>query len=112
MRRQRQLHQDAVDIVAAVEIVDQRQQFFGGGCLQRRVLLAQDAQLFAGLHLATNVNFRRRIVANQHHGQSGPKPVGGELLDLFADFGANLRRDFGSVENDCWHAPSGMRTNF
>ena len=48
LRRQRQLHQDAVDIVAAIEIVDQNQQVLGGCRFGRRVLLAIDAELFAG----------------------------------------------------------------
>ena len=74
LRGQRQLHQNAVDLVAAVQIVDQRQQLGGGDAVGRRVLLAVDAKLLAALHLVADVDFRSGIVAGEHHGQSGTKP--------------------------------------
>src|SRR6266850_2449111 len=41
--RQRQLYQDAVDLVAPVQVVDQLEQFFGADVVLRRELLAVDS---------------------------------------------------------------------
>ena len=43
MRGQRQLHQDAVDFVAAVQAGDEREQFFGSRAFGGRVLFAVKA---------------------------------------------------------------------
>ena len=56
LRRQRQLHQDAVDLVAPVEIVNQRQQLVRGHVVAGRVLLAVDTGLLAALDLVADVD--------------------------------------------------------
>ena len=80
LRGQRQLHQDAVDLVAPVQIVDQGQQLVGGDVVGRRVLLAVDTELLAALHLVANVDLRGRIVSGEHDRQSRPKSRGSQLL--------------------------------
>ena len=107
LRGQGQLHQNAVDLIAAVQIVDQRQQLAGSDIVSGRVLLAVDAKLLAGFHLVANVDFGSWIVTGKHHGQSGTKPGSGEFFYLFCDLCLDLRCDFSSVENDGRHgAPS------
>ena len=102
--RQRQLHQDAVDLIAPVQVLDQRQELLGGDVVGRRVLLTVDAKLLAAFHLVANVNFRRGMVARQHDRQTGAKSDRCQLLHLFADFALDLRRDSGAVENDGRHS--------
>ncbi len=46
-------------------------------------------------------------MAHQHDGETGTQACGGEMFYLFADFGANLGGDFGSVEDECGHGASG-----
>ena len=104
--RQWQLHQDAVDLIAPVQVLDQRQEFLGRDVVGRRVLLTVDTKLFAAFHLVANVNFRRRVVARQHDRQTGTKAGRCQLLYLFADFAFDLRRDPGAVENNGRHRSS------
>ena len=62
--RQGKLHQDAVDFVPPVQILNQAKQFGGRNGVRWGVLLAVDAQFFAALDLAANIDFRGRIVAH------------------------------------------------
>ena len=70
VRGQRKLDQDAVDLVARVELSDQRVHLFGGDGVGRRDEVAVDPEFGAGLHLAANVNLRCCHVAHQHRGQA------------------------------------------
>ena len=70
VRGQRQLHQDAVDFVAAVQIGDQGEQVFGGRAFGGRVLFAVEADFLRALDLAANVDFRCGVVPDQHHGEA------------------------------------------
>ena len=71
VRWQRQLHQDAVDFVAAVQVGDQREQLFGGHTFRGRVLFAVKADLLRALYLAANVDLRCGVMSHQYHGESG-----------------------------------------
>ena len=71
VRGQRQLHQDAVDFVAAVQAGDEREQFFGSHAFGGRVLFAVEADFLGTLHLAAHVDLRRGVVPDQHHGEPG-----------------------------------------
>ena len=90
LRRQRQLHQDAVDIVAAIEIVDQNQQVLGGCRFGRRVLLAIDAELFAGFDFAAYVDLGGMIAANQNRGESGAHSGSDHGFDPGGHFAADV----------------------
>ena len=69
--RQRQLNQNAVDVVARIQLRHQRQHLIGRDALGRRQHLAVDAEFAAGLHLAANINLRGRHLAHQNHRQPG-----------------------------------------
>ena len=71
VRGQGQLHQDAVDFVAAVQFGDQGEQVFGGRAFRGSVLLAVEADFLGALDLAANVDLGCGIVPNQHHGEPG-----------------------------------------
>ena len=109
LRGQRQLHQDAVDIVAAVQLFNQCEQFRGGCGFRRRVLLAVDANFFAGFDFAAHVNFRRRIVADENDGEAGTNSGGSHGLHFRSHFAADVARDLRAVEDSGGHSGSGLR---
>ena len=71
LRRQRKLHQDAVNFVPVIELVDEIQQFFGcrGGAGSQR--FAVDAEFGRSLGLAPDINLRRRIFARENDSEAG-----------------------------------------
>jgi hypothetical protein len=103
VRRERKLDEDAVDFVARIETSDEGEEFFGGGVLRGGVLLAVDADFFAGFDFAADVNFGSGIVADEDDGEAGTKSPGYEGLNFFSDFGADISSDTGAVENTGGH---------
>jgi hypothetical protein len=99
---QRQLDQDAVDVVAVVETCYQVEHVFGGDGVGRGDEVAEDAELGAGLHLAADVNLRCGVMAHQHSRQAGPNALGGQLLHFFSDFLLDGGGDCRAIENR-WH---------
>ena len=81
---QGELHQNAVDVLPAVQGVHQLQQLLLGGLGGDGVLLAVDAALSAVLFLSVYVHPGGGVVPHQHHGQSGlalhPLHLGADLL--------------------------------
>ena len=73
-RRQRQLHEDAVHVVARVELVHQVEQLACASSRRQLVGERGDAALGAGLALAAHVGRRGRVVADQHRRQPGREP--------------------------------------
>ncbi len=69
---QRQLDEDAVDVVAGVEGGDQVEHVFGGDVVGRGDEVAVNAEFGAGLHLAADVDLRGGDVADQDRGEAGP----------------------------------------
>ena len=86
LRGQRQLDQNAVDLVAPVELGDELEHLLGGDGGRRRDEVAIDAKLGAGLHLVADVDLRRGHVAHQHRSQPRPNAVRGQRADLFGHF--------------------------
>jgi len=106
MRWQWQLHQDAVNLVAPVQIGNQRQQLFGGSVLGRSVLFAVEADLLRALHLTANVDFRRRVVPHQHHRQPRSHPSRCQRLRLGSDLRADFTRYLRTIKNPGCHRTS------
>ena len=102
LRRQRQLHQDAVDIGPLVQAVDEREQLFGGDGGGRRKGLARDAQFGAGLHLVAHVDLGSGIVADQHDGQSRRARGRGQRCHARPQIAQDLVADAVSIK-DCGH---------
>ena len=71
MRRQRQLHQDAMDRRIGVERLHDRQQVRLAGFRRQRLLHRMEAEFGRLLALAGDIDGARRIVADQHHRQAG-----------------------------------------
>ena len=70
MRRQRQLDENPVNRRIGVQLLDQRQHF-GFGCVSRQLVLeAGHPGLDRLLALAPDIDLARRILADQHHGET------------------------------------------
>ncbi len=81
VRRQRQLHEDAVDLRIGVEFVDQRGEF--GLCRRcRQVVIARaETDVLAGTALVANVYSGSSIISDQHNGQPRRRPALRHALD-------------------------------
>ena len=99
LRRQGQLHQDAVDVGARVQRLDDRQQFRGGNGVGRRDGFGVNPQVVAGLDFVANVDFRSGIVADQDDGQPGRTALGGERIDARLQFALDVIAYAISVED-------------
>src|SRR6267142_2936635 len=100
----RELNQNAVHIVVAIELVHEFEHFFrcdGGG---RRVQPTGDAELFAGGDFAFYVELRRRIFADEDGCEAWADTLGHEAGDFVLQFDENLVADFQSIEDSCGHA--------
>jgi len=65
LRRQRQLHQDAIDFRTRIQGADQTQQFVGGYRRGQRNGFVVDAQFPGSFCLAANVDFGCGVVADE-----------------------------------------------
>ena len=72
--RQRQLHQNAVDIVVGIELGDQRQELGFAGGLRQVPLEARNAGRGRGFALGAHVHLACRIVAYEHGAKPGYDP--------------------------------------
>ena len=88
-RRERKLHQDAVNVVSPVEFFDQCQELVGGRLSREVELLAVETQRLAGFHFVADVNLRGGIGAHQ----DGDKPRRNARTLEFADLACELRQD-------------------
>ena len=70
--RQRQLHQDAVDVRILVQVVDQVQQRVLAGHGVEIEIPRKDTGPLAVPALGPHVNGRGRVGTDQHHGEAGP----------------------------------------
>ncbi len=101
---QGQLHQDAVDLIAAVQIVDQVEQFHCGGGFGQSMLFAIEANFFTSLYLAANVDFRRGVVAHQDNRQAGANSSRGQILGFCRYLTADFVRDTDTVKDSGGHS--------
>ena len=99
MSGQRELDKNAVDVVAGVQIGDQRQHLLGCDRLRRLDHFAEKAQLAACLDFTADVNLRSRHMAYQHRRQTGPDAPCSKQSNLFGDFRLDLRGDGRTIQN-------------
>ena len=98
--RQRKLHEDAVDVIAAIQIFDEFQEVFGTAKIGPDDLFREKAERLAGFYFAANVDLGSRMIADENGGESGTKAVGAQSLDFGGDFGLDLACDPSAVEQD------------
>ncbi len=110
---QRQLNEDAVDIVICIELADQDQQLLVGDRGWQAMAGRLDADRFAGLDLARDVDLRGGIFADKHDRQAGRHALGLQCLDMRLLVIAHLPRDGLAVDDlgtgllfdfECGHA--------
>ena len=70
VRRQRQLHEDAVDLRIGIEAIDQRIEFCAIDAGRKVEVLGHETDTLAGAALVAHIDRRGWIGADQHHGQS------------------------------------------
>ena len=110
LRRQRQLHQDAVDRLVLVQLGDQLEQLVGRGARRQAVQLAFDADRLARLALVADVDFAGRIVAHEHRGQARHDAVVlNELDHLLGQLRANLLGQ-AACRRESWRAWRGRES--
>ena len=102
--RQRRLHQDPVVHVAAVEPIDEREQLRERRRRGQPLEIDAKPHLAPGLRFAPDVDFRRRILADQHDPQAGrPARARPERLDARTDLRPNPVGDGDAVEQPGRH---------
>jgi hypothetical protein len=95
----RELDKNAVDVVAAVELVDGLEQRRGGGVGVDVHVDALDADFLAVALFHRDVGLTRRVVAHQHGGESGRHARVGERVDAVGHTSSNVGRDRLAVDN-------------
>ena len=101
--RQRQLHEDAVDVRAAVQLSDQREQLALRRLRGQAEVHAADAALLTVARLAAHIDLRGGILTHEHDGKAGRAR---KALHLGADGGLFLRGQRLSVHQLCAHLSS------
>src|SRR5580704_2051081 len=76
--RQRKLDQDAVHVIASIQVFDDSEKLGSSDCSWGSDLDAGEPQLFAGRNLVFYINFRGGIVTDEHRSQSGTNSCGSE----------------------------------
>src|SRR3954447_20346540 len=99
--RKWKLDKDAINVVAMVELAYEPEEFVGAGRFRRGDLLTEDTNLFRGFHFAADVDFGGWIVSDENHGEAGTNAGNCHRSDFRGNFGADLLRDSGSVEDEC-----------
>ena len=72
----RRLDEDAVDGGVGVEIADDLEQFLLGGFRGQFDFQRVESELGAGAGFRADIDLRRGIAADQHHGEAGPDALG------------------------------------
>ena len=104
---QRQLHENAVDLLVGVELRDQLEQRILRGRARQAVLDGVHARLLGLARLVAHVNLARRVIAHEHDRKPGLQAMG--RLKLRGGFGhalAQIRRAQFSVDNRHAHVSS------
>jgi hypothetical protein len=100
VRRQRHLHEDAVDLRIGVEPGDERQQLVLRGLGRQTMLEALDPDFGAFLDLAADIHFARRIASHEDYRQARARRTGGDhSLDRRPGFVVELAGDRAPVDH-------------
>jgi hypothetical protein len=104
--RKGELDEYAVDIIVAVEVVDDAKHVERGGFGGRSDQSARQAELFAGGDFAFDVEMRSGIIAGENGGEARANAGGREHADFIAELFEDLITNFVAVENACGHQHS------
>src|SRR6266852_3932042 len=104
LRGKRKLDENAVDVVGAIEVFDDGEQFKRRDGGRRREERAGKSDLFACGDFAFHVELRGGIFADENCGQPWPHARRCEQSDFVFKFGEDLVANFVAVENARDHA--------
>ncbi len=104
LRRQRQLHQDAVHGGIGVELTDKTEQLVGAGRGGQMKVERLHADFDDGARFAADIGFARRIFADQDHRQAGDETLRGRQAPrLRRHGGAQFRGDRFAIDDPGGH---------
>jgi len=99
LRWQRELDEDAIDVVAMIQALDDGEEFRRGNAGGRSEMDTGEAQLFTRCDFAFYVDSRGGIFAYEDRGESRANSCGGERGDLVREFGVDFFADRVTVED-------------
>ena len=102
--RKRELHENAVHLVVAVQAFDERKQLKSGHRGRRRDELARQTEFFASRDFALYVELRSGILADENRSKARPHAGRREKPDFVFQFGDDLPAYLVAVEDSCGHA--------
>jgi hypothetical protein len=97
LRRQGKLDEDAVDFLAAIEIVDEGQQLFGSDGVGGAVLLTIETDFLRAFDFAADVDLGGGVVSDQDYGEAGPDANCDQGLYFGGNFGSDVGSDFCTI---------------
>src|ERR1700735_1180402 len=106
LRGKRKLHQDAVDIVAAIQIFDDGEKFAGADGGVRGDVETGEAEFFGGGDFAGDVDFGGGIFTDEDGGEAGTDSGVAEGGDFAREFRVDLIADGVAVEDASGQAGS------
>src|SRR5580692_3900424 len=104
--RQWKLYQNAINLIAPVQVCDHLKQFLRRNRLRRGMLLAVNSNLAATLHLSPDVDLGRRIMADKNHSQPWTYAGCRHRLYFRRDFRPNFASDLVTIQNNRSHQSS------
>ena len=99
LRRQRQLHQNAVDFLPRVQAGDQVEELLVRGRRRPFDLFAVEAERLGCFHLAADVDLRGGILPHQNRGQARRDARSLEIPNLPGEFRLDLVSNLVAVKN-------------
>lgn len=106
LRGQRELDQDAVDIIVVVQVGDEPEHEVGGYVGGWSVKPMGHAELFAGSNLAFDVDVRGGIFADENGCEAGTNTLRLKARDFLFELGKKFVADFQAVERLSGHGKS------
>src|SRR5438445_1091493 len=93
LARQRQLHEYAVNVLTAIQVADQLQQFRGGNAFRRRKKPAAETELFASRDFALDIDLGGGIMADENGGAPRTDSGSSQFRNLRLQFRIDLIAD-------------------
>jgi hypothetical protein len=103
LRRKRELYEDAIYLVVAVQAVDESEHVLRGDRLRRRVEETGEAEFLASGDFALHVELRGRIFADEDGSEARLDASGGEGANFVLQFGENFIANLEAIEDACGH---------
>jgi hypothetical protein len=104
--RQRQLHQNTIDLGIGIHLANQLHQIFLRRLGGQPIVVGIDAEFFAGPLLGRHIRIAGRIFANQNDTETGHDALFLEFGHFCLEFDPNISRHLLAVNDLCRHRHS------